>query len=64
MNKVLHWVMLLSLLVVFFSGMLLKGLPGMWMGIAHGVSGLTLTVSVLIHILQHSRFIRKKRVSR
>lgn len=64
MNKVLHWVMLLSLVVVFFSGMLLKGMPGMWLGIAHGVSGLTLTVSVLIHVAQRCRVGRKVQTRR
>lgn len=64
MNKVLHWVMLVSLLVVFASGMLLKGLPGMWLGITHGVSGLTLTVSILIHVAQRGGWGRKARKSR
>lgn len=59
MNKVLHWIMLFSLLMVFFSGILLKGMPGMWLGIAHGVSGLTLTASVLIHVFQRCRVSRK-----
>lgn len=59
MNKILHWVMLFSLLIVFFSGILLKGMPGMWLGIIHGVSGLTLTASVLIHVVQRCRINRK-----
>ena len=49
MNRVLHWVMLLSLVVVFGSGMLLKGMPGMWLGITHVLAGLILTTSVLVH---------------
>lgn len=59
MNKVLHWVMLVSLVVVFCSGMLLKGMPGMWLGITHGVSGLLLTGSVLVHVVQRCRPVRK-----
>lgn len=63
MNRVLHWVMLLSLVVVFGSGMLLKGMPGMWLGITHGVSGLILTASVLIHVAQRCRPARKAKNS-
>lgn len=59
MNKILHWVMLFSLFIVFFSGILLKGMPGMWLGIIHGISGLTLTASVLVHVVQRCRMARK-----
>lgn len=59
MNKILHWVMLFSLLIVFSSGILLKGMPGMWLGIIHGVSGLTLTASILVHVVQRCRINRK-----
>lgn len=59
MNKGLNWVMLISLLLVFASGMLLKPMPGMWLSILHGVSGIVLFVSTLIHVFQHSK-VRKK----
>ena len=52
MQKVLNWVMFLSLITVFITGLLLKGMPGMALGITHGVSGLVLTVSAAIHMLQ------------
>ena len=55
MNKILHWVRLFSLVLVFSSGVLLKGMPNMWLGILHGVSGLTLTASILIHVIQRCR---------
>lgn len=59
MNKMLNWVMLVSLVLVFVSGMMLKPMPGMWLGILHGVSGLTLVVSVMVHVLRHARLGRK-----
>lgn len=59
MNKMLNWVMLVSLVMVFVSGMMLKPMPGMWLGILHGVSGLTLVVSVMVHVLRHARLGRK-----
>lgn len=40
---------------VFATGILLKPFPGMWMGIAHGVSGILLFVSAMIHSLKHMR---------
>ena len=63
MNKktqLLNWTMLISLSLVFGTGILLKSFPGMWMGITHGVSGIVLFVSAMIHILGHM-FPRKKR---
>ena len=62
MNKnrqILNWVMLISLILVFASGILLKPFPGMWLGITHGVSGIVLFISAMIHIVGHMR-IRKK----
>lgn len=59
MNKMLNWVMLVSLVMVFVSGMMLKPMPGMWLGILHGVSGLTLVVSVMVHVFRHARLGRK-----
>jgi len=63
MNKILNWVMLASLVLVFVSGILLKPMPGMWLGILHGVSGLTLVVSVMVHVLRHARLGRKVKVA-
>ena len=58
MNKktmILNWTMMISLVLVFGTGILLKPFPGMWMGITHGVSGFVLFVSASIHILKHMR---------
>ncbi|MBQ2705553.1 MAG: hypothetical protein IJF60_01925 [Agathobacter sp.] len=57
-NQILNWIMLSSLILVFVSGILLKPFPGMWMGITHGVSGIVLFISAMVHILGHMR-IRK-----
>lgn len=46
---------MISLIVVFATGILLKPFPGMWMGITHGVSGMILFVSAMIHSLKHMR---------
>ena len=54
-NKILNWTMLISLNLVFITGILLKPFPGMWMGITHGVSGLVLFISASVHILKHMR---------
>lgn len=59
MKGMLNWVMLVSLVLVVVSGVLLKPMPGMWLGILHGVSGLVLFVSVLVHVLRHARLGRK-----
>ncbi|OUN25410.1 hypothetical protein [Pseudoflavonifractor sp. An85] len=63
MNKGLNWVMLISLLLVFASGLLLKPMPGMWLGILHGVSGIVLFVSTLIHVLQRVRVGKKAKTA-
>ncbi len=55
MNKVLNWVMLVSLLLVFFSGILLKPMPNLWLGRLHGVSGIILFASTLSHMVQRSK---------
>ena len=52
---ILNWTMLISLNLVFITGILLKPFPGMWMGITHGVSGFVLFISASIHILKHMR---------
>ena len=58
-RQILNWIMMISLILVFVSGILLKPFPGMWMGITHGVSGIILFISAMIHILGHMR-IRKR----
>ncbi len=61
MRMAVNWVMLISLIVVFVTGILLKPMPGMWMGIAHGVSGFLLVISAMIHCIQNRMFqIHKK----
>ena len=54
-RQILNWTMMISLILVFVSGMLLKPFPGMWMGITHGVSGIVLFISAMIHIVGHMR---------
>lgn len=56
-----NWLMLLSLILVFVSGFLLKSMPGMWMGITHSLSGVLLVITAVIHMLQHNMFRRKRR---
>lgn len=53
--NILNWTMMISLIVVFVSGILLKPFPGMWIGITHGVSGFVLFISAMIHALKHMR---------
>ena len=53
--NILNWTMMISLIVVFASGMLLKPFPGMVLGITHGVSGIILFISAMIHALKHMR---------
>lgn len=55
MNQTLNRVMLISLVLVFASGLLLKPMPDMWLGILHGGSGIVLFVSILLHVFQHAR---------
>ena len=59
-RQILNWIMLISLTLVFVTGILLKPFPGMWMGITHGVSGFVLYVSAMIHILGHMRIRKAK----
>ena len=54
-TNILNWTMMIALIVVFATGILLKPFPGMWMGITHGVSGIVLFVSAMIHGLKHMR---------
>lgn len=58
-TQILNWIMLISLILVFVTGILLKPFPGMWMGITHGVSGFVLFVSAMIHILGNMGLRRK-----
>ena len=59
-TQILNWTMLISLILVFVTGILLKPFPGMWMGITHGVSGYVLFVSAMIHILGHMGLCKKR----
>jgi hypothetical protein len=59
-RQVLNGTMLVSLILVFVTGILLKPFPGMWLGITHGVSGFILFVSAMIHILGHMGLRRKR----
>lgn len=58
--QVVNYIMLIALIIVFVTGMLLKPMPGMWMGISHGVSGYVVVICAVIHCLQHNMFRRKK----
>ena len=55
-----NYIMLIALITVFVTGMLLKPMPGMWMGISHGVSGYVVMICAVIHCVQHGMFRRKK----
>ncbi len=54
-TQILNWTMMISLVLVFATGILLKPFPGMWMGITHGVSGFVLFISASVHILKHMK---------
>ena len=54
-TMILNWTMMISLVLVFVTGILLKPFPGMWMGITHGVSGFVLFISASVHILKHMK---------
>jgi hypothetical protein len=54
-TQILNWTMIISLSLVFFTGILLKPFPGMWMGITHSVSGFVLFISASVHILKHMK---------
>lgn len=57
-----NWIMLLSLILVFVSGMLLRPMPGMVLGITHALSGYVLLIAGFIHCVQHKmvKFKKKK----
>lgn len=63
MNKGLNWIMMVSLVLAFASGIALKAMPGMWLGIVHGVSGLVLVVSVLVHVFRRVPQGRKEKTA-
>ena len=54
-TMILNWTMMISLILVFVSGILIKPFLSMWMGITHAVSGFVLFISASIHILKHMR---------
>lgn len=54
-NAIINRVMIVSLVVVMITGVLLRAMPGMWIGILHGVSGITLTISIIIHCFNHRK---------
>ena len=54
-TQILNWTMMISLVLVFATGILLKPFPGMWMGITHAVSGFVLFISASIHIIKHMK---------
>lgn len=65
MMVAVNWILLISLVLVFGSGMLLKVMPGMVMGITHAVSGYVMVIAGVIHCLQHGmfKFSQKRRVT-
>ena len=54
-NQILNYTMMISLILVFFSGILVKPFPSMWMGITHAISGFVLFISASVHILKHMK---------
>ena len=59
-KQILNWTMLISLILVFATGILVKPFPSIWMGITHAVSGFVLFISAMIHILGHMRIRKAK----
>lgn len=61
-----NWIMLLSLILVFVSGMLLRPMPGMVLGITHALSGYVLLIAGFIHCVQHKmvKFKKKKIIAK
>lgn len=54
-RDMVNFIMMISLIIVFVSGLLLKVMPGMWMGITHGLSGIVLVASAAVHYIQNRR---------
>lgn len=59
-RMIINWIMMISLITVFVTGILLKPMPGMWMGITHGVSGFVLMISAVIHCCVQNHMFQKK----
>lgn len=57
----INWIMLISLILVMGSGIMLKFIPGMWMGITHAVSGLVMFICAVIHCVQHGMMKKKRK---
>ena len=55
-----NYIMLISLIIVFVTGILLKPMPGMWMGISQGVAGFVMVICAVIHCVQHGMFRKRK----
>ncbi len=60
MKRIINRLLILSLLVAFVSGLVLKTAPGMWTGILHGVSGLVLFICAVIHGIQYGAAKRRQ----
>lgn len=60
-----NWILLISMILVVVSGMLLKSMPGMVMGITHALSGYVFAIAGVVHCLQHGmlKFKKKKVVT-
>lgn len=60
MKKTVNMIMLLSLIVVFISGLLLKPMPITSIRILHVVSGFIFVISAIVHMQQNLMFKRRK----
>lgn len=60
MKKTVNMIMLLSLIVVFISGLLLKPMPITSIRILHVVSGFVFVISAIIHMQQNHMFKNEK----
>lgn len=60
MKKTVNMIMLLSLIVVFISGLLLKPMPITSIRILHVVSGFVFVISAIVHMQQNHMFKNEK----
>lgn len=60
MKKTVNMIMLLSLIVAFISGLLLKPMPITSIRILHVVSGFIFVISAIVHMQQNLMFKRRK----
>lgn len=60
MKKPNNWILLISLIIVFISGLLLKPMPITSIRILHVVSGFIFVISAIIHMRQNHMFTRRK----